>query len=362
MAATELRMPTFCQHAITLHQHRTHERVRRHATSPVQGQFQATLHPELVFHGAKMPRDVLPVADAWYPDRTIYFCSMSLRIAVNTVEAVLDQYQHDLAGRYPKGEIRAIACAVFHDQLQWDATELMVKRQDALSESELLQVYMPLKRLRTGEPLQYVLGSVEFLGLRIGVDPRVLIPRPETEELVDLIIRSNKVYPERIVDIGTGSGCIALALKRFFPKAEVAGADVSQEALFRASANATINGLDVEWRLFDALGPGPLPGPVDLIVSNPPYVPRGEEASLAEHVHAHEPHLALFVEDTDPLLFYRAIAHKAWTALNVGGDLWFEGHHVHSPEVGELLVEHGYSEVQVFKDLSGHPRFIHGVR
>jgi release factor glutamine methyltransferase len=274
---------------------------------------------------------------------------MSLRIDVNTVEAVLEQYQRDLAPRYPKGEIRAIACAVFQDRLRWDATELMIKRQDALSESELLQVYMPLKRLRTGEPLQYVLGSVEFLGARIGVDPRVLIPRPETEELVDLIIRTNKVYPDRIMDIGTGSGCIALALKRFFPKAAVIGMDVSQDALFCASANATANQLQVEWRLFDALGPEPLLG-ADLIVSNPPYVPRGEEASLAEHVQAHEPHLALFVDDTDPLLFYRAIAEKAWHALAIGGELWFEGHHLHSMAVGDVLRDKGFRDVCVRKD------------
>jgi release factor glutamine methyltransferase len=287
---------------------------------------------------------------------------MSLRIATNTVQAVLDQYQRDLSPLYPKGEVRAIACAVFFDRLGWDATDLMVKREAALSESELLKVYLPLKRLRAGEPLQYVLGSVEFHGLRIRVDPSVLIPRPETEELVDLIIRSRTGAPERILDIGTGSGCIALSLKKAFPKAHVQGIDTSPEALATADRNAQANGLSVAWKRIDVLDPLVKLEHCDLIVSNPPYVPRSEEASLASNVREYEPHLALFVEDIDPLLFYRVIAQRAMDMLPSGGDLWFEGHHVHTPEVGRMLEALGYAEVRVLKDLSGAPRFIHARR
>ena len=287
---------------------------------------------------------------------------MSLRIATNTVEAVLDQYQRDLSPLYPKGEVRAIACAVFFDRLGWDATDLMLKREAALSESELLQVYLPLKRLRTGEPLQYVLGSVEFHGVHINVDPSVLIPRPETEELVDLIIRSRTVGPKRILDIGTGSGCIALALKKAFPGAHVSGIDASPEALATAHRNARANNLSVDWKRIDVLNEVAGMEPCDLIVSNPPYVPRSEEASLADHVRAHEPHLALFVEDVDPLLFYRVIGQRALDLLPAGGELWFEGHHIHTPGVGRMLEGFGYAEVRVLKDLSGMPRFIHARR
>ncbi|MBP7514375.1 MAG: peptide chain release factor N(5)-glutamine methyltransferase [Flavobacteriales bacterium] len=287
---------------------------------------------------------------------------MSLRIATNTVEAVLDQYQRDLSPLYPKGEVRAIACAVFFDRLGWDATDLMLKREAALSESELLQVYLPLKRLRTGEPLQYVLGSVEFHGVHINVDPSVLIPRPETEELVDLIIRSRTEGPKRILDIGTGSGCIALALKKAFPTANVTGIDASPEALATADRNARANNLSVYWTRIDVLNKAAKLEPCDLIVSNPPYVPRAEEASLADHVRAHEPHLALFVEDVDPLLFYRVIGQRALDLLPAGGELWFEGHHIHTPEVGRMLEGFGYAEVRVLKDLSGMPRFIHARR
>ena len=287
---------------------------------------------------------------------------MSLRLATNTVAAVLDQYQRDLSPLYAKGEVRAIACAVFFDRLGWDATDLMVKREAALSESELLKVYLPLKRLRSGEPLQYVLGSVDFHGLRIEVDPSVLIPRPETEELVDLIIRSRTKAPERILDVGTGSGCIALALKKTFTHAHVSGIDTSPSALAKADRNARANGLSVEWKRIDVLDAQEKLEPCDLIVSNPPYVPRSEEASLATNVREHEPHLALFVEDIDPLLFYRVIALRAMDLLPSGGELWFEGHHIHTPGVGRMLEGLGYADVRVLKDLSGAPRFTHARR
>lgn len=287
---------------------------------------------------------------------------MSIRIAVNTVDAVLDQYQQDLSALYPKGEIRAIACAVFHDRLGWDASEIMLNRETSLSESELLTVYLPLKRLRIGEPLQYVLGSVDFRGLCIHVDPSVLIPRPETEELVDLIIRSRKGFPARILDIGAGSGCIALALKKAFPKAEVTGIDASADAIATAERNARANGLAVDWKCIDILDPAVELGACDLLVSNPPYVPRAEEASLSTNVREHEPHLALFVEDIDPLLFYRVIAQRALDMLPVSGELWFEGHHIHSPAVGRLLEDLGFGAVRVLNDLSGAPRFVHAVR
>lgn len=291
-----------------------------------------------------------------------YFRAMTLRISTNTVEAVLDQYQRDLSPLYPKGEVRAIACAVFFDRLGWDAADLMLKREAALSESELLQVYLPLKRLRTGEPLQYVLGSVEFFGLRIHVDPSVLIPRPETEELVDLIIRSRKEAPSRIIDIGTGSGAIALALKDRFPSARVTGIDASARALATAERNGRENELEVMWRREDVLHPSWEPEQADLIVSNPPYVPRSEEASLAANVREHEPHLALFVEDIDPLLFYRVIGQRALDRLPAGGELWFEGHHIHTPEAARMLEGFGYAEVRVLKDLSGAHRFIQARR
>lgn len=287
---------------------------------------------------------------------------MSLRIATNSVEDVLEQYQRDLGARYPRGEVRAIACAVFHDRLGWNAAEVMVNRDRALSESELLAVYLPLVRLRSGEPLQYVLGHTEFMGLHIGVSPAVLIPRPETEELVDLIVRRTPVSPARVLDLGTGSGCIALALKKRYPGAEVTGIDISAAALAVAAANGDRNGLAVQWRCMDLLDAGCSLPAADLVASNPPYVPLSEGPGLAAHVREHEPHLALFVDDEDPIRYYRCIAEKAWEALPAGGALWFEGHHMHAPAVAAHLLGRGYQDVQVLADLSGSPRFIHARR
>lgn len=274
--------------------------------------------------------------------------------------SVLEQYTSQLADLYSVGEVRAIASAVFADRLGWDRAQMEIRKFESLSESELLKVYLPLKRLRAGEPMQYVLGEVDFHGLRLQVGPGVLIPRPETEELVDHIVRSG-ITPSQVLDIGTGSGCIALALKRAFPGARVQGADVSSVALEIARRNAALNGLDVEW-IAHNITTDELAGSYDLIVSNPPYVPRTEEASLTVQVRDHEPHLALFVDDEDPLLFYRIIGAKAFRVLGDGGHLWFEGHWAHSHDVGQMLTRIGFASVQVMDDLSGNPRFIHAQR
>jgi release factor glutamine methyltransferase len=171
------------------------------------------------------------------------------------------------------------------------------------------------------------------------------------------------ITPTRILDIGTGSGCLALALKRAFPSAEVVATDVSQVALAIAVENAHRNGLEVEFVKHDVLNDDLTAlGSFDLVVSNPPYVPRAEEASLTDQVRKHEPHVALFVEDADPLLFYRTIGSKVLDHLTSRGWLWFEGHWLHAPGVGGLLAGMGYSAVEVLKDLSGNHRFIRARR
>lgn len=285
-----------------------------------------------------------------------------MRIADNRVVSVLEQYHAQLAERYSESEVRAITHTVFCERLGWDRSQIELRKFESLSESELLKVYLPLKRLRAGEPMQYVLGEVEFHGLRLSVAPGVLIPRPETEELVDHIVRSG-IMPSSILDIGTGSGCIALALKRALPNARVVGTDVSAVALAIAQRNAERNGLEVDWLLHDILLDDLSPvGQFELVVSNPPYIPRAEEPTLSSQVREHEPHLALFVEDEDPLLFFRTIAAKAKEVLIPGTRIWFEGHWLHAPAVGTVLEEMGYTAVEVMSDLSGHPRFIRAQR
>jgi len=273
----------------------------------------------------------------------------------------VDEYRAQLAARYPEGEVRAIVRMVFQERMGWDAAQLEVKRFESMSESELLKVYLPLKRLVAGEPLQYVLGEVRFHGLTLLVDRRVLIPRPETEEMVDRIVRSG-LAPSRITDIGTGSGCIALAMKHAFPKAEVVAIDSDQGALGVARTNGRRTGLQVEWELGDAMKDGFPQGSFDLVVSNPPYIPVEHAGSMAAEVLDHEPHLALFVPDDDPLCFFQAIGIWALGSLRPGGALWFETHHDQARPVMELLLGFGFSNVEVILDLSGKERFVHALR
>lgn len=285
-----------------------------------------------------------------------------MRVTSNAVEAVLGLYRTDLGALYPAQEVMAITRAVFMDRLGWDAGMLAMNRNATLSESELLLVYKPLKRLRTGEPLQYVLGHAYFHGLRIAVGPEVLIPRPETEELVEMAVGACALPPARVLDLCTGSGCIALAMKKTWPQARVTAHELDPAALALARRNGEVNGLDVEWVLADVLRTEEaLPG-ADLILSNPPYVLRSEEAGLEAHVRDHEPHLALFVDDTDPLLFHRTIAQRALSALPEGGELWMEGHYGHVTELPPLLLDMGYARAEVRNDLSGLPRFIRARR
>lgn len=294
--------------------------------------------------------------------RATFALPTKMRVATNTVGSLFDLYRSELGALFGAAEAKAMARIVFQEAFGWDAAHLDMHRSTALSESELLKVYTPLTRLRTGEPLQYVLGHTWFMGMKLHVAPGVLIPRPETEEMVDLIQRRGRTF-KRIVDIGTGSGCIALGLKRSFPGAEVIAMDVSAEALTIARRNGTEQALNIDWQQCDVLSnEREFPRDLDLVVSNPPYVPRSEAGAMERHVLDHEPHAALFVDDADPLLFYRVIAQKARLAMVPGGEVWFEGHYRHSNAVGEMLLLQGYSKVEVLNDLSGSPRFIHAVR
>lgn len=216
-----------------------------------------------------------------------------------------------------------------------------------------------LERLASGEPFQYVMGQTEFCGLPFKVTPAVLIPRPETEELVCRMISENAGRNGlSVLDIGTGSGAIAVTLAKNLPEASVTALDVSEEALTVAAANAETNNVAVRFVKFDILGEAPLPGRYDLIVSNPPYVPERDRAVMHRNVLEHEPALALFVPDDRPLLFYEAIAEKAAAALNPGGRLYLETHEDYHPELKQLLEEYGFVNIESRHDLFGRPRFV----
>ncbi len=222
---------------------------------------------------------------------------------------------------------------------------------------EKLRAAMP--RLLAGEPVQYVAGESEFYGLTLTVTPAALIPRPETEELVDKIRNSLKISDPVIFDIGTGSGAISLALKSLFPAARVYASDINSEALTLANNNASKLGLDVRFIKHDILNePWPdIPG-VDVIVSNPPYISRSESASLPAAVREYEPHSALFVKDEEPLLFYRTIAQKGLKELRPGGLLFFEIHEKHGLRMLRLLKELGFQNAEIYRDLQGKDRIV----
>lgn len=287
---------------------------------------------------------------------------MGIQAADNRVASVIALYRDQLAPLYEESEARAITRAVFHERLGWDAAQMELRKFQSLHESDLLKVYLPLKRLRAGEPLQYVLGKVDFHGLAIAVTPDVLIPRPETEELVELVFRSGSI-PTRIVDVGTGSGCIALALKKCFPGAQVFAMDVSRAALQVAEANGRSLGLEVTWMEADALAADfDLPDDLDLVVSNPPYIPVEEAEALHARVRAREPYLALFAPEGDPLAFYHRIGECAWRRLRKQGTIWFECHFHLAHQAADLLRAIGFQEVMVMRDLSGNDRFIRAKR
>lgn len=220
-----------------------------------------------------------------------------------------------------------------------------------------------IERLLAHEPIQYVLGKAWFYGLPFKVNTNVLIPRPETEELVDIIIKENPTA-HRIIDICTGSGCIAISLKKNLPNAAVWATDFIDGALGVAEENAKALEADVAIVKHDALSGdyAALPDSCDVIVSNPPYVKENEKESLEPHVLDFEPHTALFVPDTDALLFYRHIGKAALGKLRVGGVLYFECHTDHATEVANLLLALGYKSCTIVKDMFGRERIARAVK
>ena len=217
-----------------------------------------------------------------------------------------------------------------------------------------------VERLAAGEPLQYLLGECEFYGRRFTVREGVLIPRPETEELVDRIVRTERNRPCRILDVGTGSGCIAASLAIELPAAELYAADISETALEVAAENFRQLGARVVLRWADALEDlaERFPEPFDVIVSNPPYVPASDRQAMHPNVRDHEPALALFVPDDDPLRFYRAIARAGRRMLRPGGRLWFEIYEHAAEALVAMLAAEGYAATEVYRDLFDKDRMI----
>lgn len=273
---------------------------------------------------------------------------------VNTLRA----YMHGrLSERYGEREASNMVYALFDEFNGWSRAELVLRSNDRLGESELLRYHFALKRMLQGEPLQYVLGYGWFMGMKLHISPAALIPRPETEELVRLVLSNNTLTAPTILDVGTGSGCIAIALKKQLPRASVTAIDVSEEALELASINANEIDVDIQFELSDFLKSSNL-GRFDIVVSNPPYIPIRELPTLAKHVTDHEPHVALFTTDEDPLIFYRHLMALTPTLLNPGGWVFCEINENLSDELLELGAQHAIHQPEIHKDFQHKHRMM----
>jgi len=274
---------------------------------------------------------------------------------------VAKQFIHDkLTPLYPKEEIESITRLIFENVLGLSPLQIHLNWQETISSANLAQITEIISRLVQFEPIQYIFGSTEFYGLPFKVTPAVLIPRPETEELVDWIITDYAKLRPIILDIGTGSGCISITLVKNLPESAADAWDVSPEALLVAQENARNNDVTIAFSCIDILGMETYPATkkYDLIVSNPPYVTRSEQPLMHKNVTDFEPHLALFVTDSDPLLFYRTIAEFAFNHLTKGGHLYFEINEQYGTELSTLLVAKGFVNVTLRTDLQQKQRMI----
>lgn len=265
---------------------------------------------------------------------------------------------------YEEREAMNICDWVMESVTGWTRIDRVVNKTALLSALQEKRLENITNDLLANMPVQYVLGEAWFYGLKLSVNKYVLIPRPETEELTDWIVqdlgKDNGPGPIRVLDIGTGSGCIPLGIKSKLPGAEVHAVDISKGALEVAAANARALGLAIALHEIDILNPPAAPDlPVfDVIVSNPPYIPLADKSQMALNVLEYEPSLALFVTDDDPLLFYRHIASFAKHQLKPTGHLYFEIHESMGTAVRLLLAEQGFQHIELRKDLQGKDRMI----
>ncbi len=281
-----------------------------------------------------------------------------------TVKDIVQQIRKELAGIYPAHEAFQYTWLLIEYLRGWSKTEMMLHDHTKLTLSEHIFIEKALERLKNHEPIQYILSETEFFGLKFSVDRSVLIPRPETEELVEWILRESQNKTSfNILDIGTGSGIIAVTLGKLLPHADVEGWDISLEALQKARSNAIKNKVTVDFQCVDILaGAHSVTEKYDIIVSNPPYVRESEQELMSPNVLNFEPHEALFVDDNDPLVFYRAIGKFSIKSLKPGGKLFLEINRDFGSQTRELLKQEGFSQVDLRSDLSGNHRMIRAVK
>ena len=268
-----------------------------------------------------------------------------------TVGQLQIDFYSRLSGAYPKEEIQSFFSWLAECYLGYTRFDVSLKKDEMVAAHVLAKFLSATDQLLQNEPIQYIVGATEFYGLHLKVTPATLIPRPETEELVAWVLQGmGEGKNLELIDIGTGSGCIAIALAKFAEGVKVSGLDVSEEALRVATENAALNGVEVDFFQQDVLKSKQLPKSYDVIISNPPYVRALEKEYMQPNVTQHEPHKALYVTNEDPLLFYREIARMAQNHLKTNGILYFEINEYLSKEMQELLETLGFTDIELKKD------------
>lgn len=277
------------------------------------------------------------------------------------MKTIAKQINEVLTGNYPTGEITALTRIIATELLGVSQMAYFLKDDVTLTAEQETLLDNAIERLKKQEPIQYILGYSDFCGLRFKVTPATLIPRPETSELVEWIA-SEAAGRESILDIGTGSGCIAVSLAHKMPQSKVTAWDISNDALAVAAENSKANGCVVTFEQVDILAYEPTGEQFDIIVSNPPYIKENEKEAMHANVLDWEPHTALFVPNNDPLLFYRTIAEKGLTLLKPGGSLYFEINRAHGKDTVDMLAAFGYTSIELRKDFADNDRMIRAVK
>lgn len=279
---------------------------------------------------------------------------------MTTLAQLISQAVDRLQPHYPADEARAMVKCALMTIKGWTPTDIAYKFNDEVSDLLINRINEIVDRLLLDEPLQYILGEAWFHGLSLKVTPATLIPRPETSQLVDLIVDRADNRPDlRVLDIGTGSGAIAVALARSLKFARVTAIDISHDALEVARQNADRLRVEVNFKQMDILADSLPADDFDIIVSNPPYICNSEKPTMEPNVLLYEPHNALFVPDNDPLLFYRRIASLAADSLISGGMLYFEINQAYGPQVSRMLADNrNFQNIELLRDFKGNYRFI----
>lgn len=284
-----------------------------------------------------------------------------MKMSSNLVRDCRRHYSSELEKIYGSDEANALIMILLEHYFSIDRVKIAMEPELRLSESELLTLHFAVKELLKNKPIQYVLGETEFCGMKFFVEEGVLIPRPETEEMVRQLAVGHWPLAAKILDIGTGSGCIAISLAKLLKDSVVTAVDVSEKALEIAKKNAAENDADVRFVLDDILNsknPELIDNQYDIIVSNPPYVCESEKSEMRANVLDYEPSSALFVSDNDPLVFYRKILEFAQKTLKPNGQIWFEINEKLGQEMQNLCLEKGFKNVEIIKDFRGKDRIL----